>query len=84
MWKELLLIGFFFYVNSLVVMLNVDWFRLYKYFFGFVGVIYLVLFNLFYYERYKLENVIVVGILFGFLELKLIVNIFLELFVKEL
>lgn len=65
-------------------MLNVDWFRLYKYFFGFVGVIYFVLFNLFRYERYKLENIIVVGILFGFLELKLIVNIFLELFVKEL
>lgn len=80
----MLLFGFLLYINSLVVMFNVDWFRLYKYFFGLVGVLYLVLLNFFCYERYKLENIIVVGILFGFLELKFMINIFLELFVWEL
>lgn len=78
------LIGFFLNSNSLVFMFNVDWFRFYKYLLGLVGVVYFVLFNLFRYERYRFENIIVIGILFGFLELKLIVNIFFELFVREL
>lgn len=78
------LIGFFLNSNSLVFMFNVDWFRFYKYLLGLVGVVYFVLFNLFCYERYRFENIIVIGILFGFLELKLIVNIFFESFVREL
>lgn len=78
MWKELSSIGFLSHVNSLAVMLNVDWFRPHKHSPGSVGVIYLVLLNLPRHERYKLENIFVVGILPGPSEPKLTANTFLE------
>lgn len=65
-------------------MLNVDWFRPHKHPPGSVGVIYLVLLNLPHHERYKLENVFVVGILPGPSEPKLTANTSLEPLVKEL
>ena len=83
-WKELSSTGFLSHVNSLAVMLNVDWFRPHKHSPGSVGVIYLVLLNLPRHERYKLENIIVVGILPGPSEPKLTANTFLEPLVKEL
>ena len=75
---------FSFSFNSLAVMLNVDWFRPHKHSPGSVGVTYLVLLNLPCHERYKLENIIVVGILPGPSEPKLTANTFLEPLVKEL
>lgn len=65
-------------------MLNVDWFRPHKHSPGSVGVLYLVLLNLPRHERYKLENIIVVGILPGPSEPKLTANTFLEPPVREL
>ena len=62
-WKELSSTGFLSHINSLAVMLNVDWFRPHKHSPGSVGVLYLVLLSLPRHERYKLENIIVVGIL---------------------
>lgn len=80
-WKELSSSGFLCNINSLAVMLNVDWFRPHKHSPGSVGVIYLVLLNLPRHERYKLENIIVVGVLPGPSEPKLTANTFLELLV---
>ena len=82
-WKELSSCGFLCNINSLAVMLNVDWFRPHKHSPGSVGVIYLVLLNLPWHERYKLENIIVVGVLPGPSEPKLTANTFLEPLVKE-
>ena len=83
-WKELSTSGFLSHINSLAVMLNVDWFRPHKHSPGSVGVLYLVLLNLPRHERYKLENIIVVGILPGPSEPKLTANTFLEPLVQEL
>ena len=83
-WKELSSSGFLCNINSLAVMLNVDWFRPHKHSPGSVGVIYLVLLNLPWHERYKLENIIVVGVLPGPSEPKLTANTFLEPLVQEL
>ena len=83
-WKELSSSGFLCNINSLAVMLNVDWFRPHKHSPGSVGVIYLVLLNLPRHERYKLENIIVVGVLPGPSEPKLTANTFLEPLVQEL
>lgn len=63
--------------------MNVDWFQLFKYSLYSVGVIYLVLMNLFRGERFKRENVIIVGIFLGLGELQSF-NLFLVLVVEEL
>ena len=76
--------GFLSHSSSLAVMLNVDWFRPHKHSPGSVGVVYLVLLNLPRHEKYKLENIIVVGILPGPSQPKLTANTFLEPLVKEL
>ena len=83
-WKELSSNEFLCNINSLAVMLNVDWFRPHKHSPGSVGVIYLVLLNLPRHARYKMENIIVVGILPGPSEPKLTANTFLEPLVQEL
>lgn len=83
-WKELSSSGFLCNMNSLAVILNVDWFRPHKHSPGSVGVIYLVLLNLPRHERYKLENIVVVGVLPGPSEPKLTANTFLEPLVQEL
>ena len=59
-------------------MLNVDWFRPHKHSPGSVGVLYLVLLSLPRHEWYKLENIIVVGILPGPSEPTPFANTFLE------
>ena len=83
-WKELSSTGFLSHINSLAVMLNVDWFRPHKHSPGSVGVLYLVLLSLPRHERYKLENIIVVGILPRPSAPKLTANTFLEPLVREL
>lgn len=82
-WRELSSTGFLSNSNSLAFMLNVDWFRPHKHSPGSVGVVYLVLLNLPRHERYRLENIIVTGILPGPSEPKLTANTFLEPLVRE-
>ena len=84
LWKEMAKDGFLSNLNGLALMLNVDWFKPYKHSPGSVGVIYMVVMNLPRAERYKIENVIVVGILPGPGEPKLTANTFLKPLVEEL
>lgn len=44
----------------------------------------MVLMNLLRIERFKLENVFLVGVIFGLYEFKLNINIYLKFFVVEL
>jgi len=83
-WKELSTTGFLSNKNSLALSLNVDWFQPHKHSPGSVGVLYVVILNLPREERYKLENLIVVGILPGPSEPKLTANTFLKPLVDEL
>lgn len=64
--------------------LNVDWFQPFHHSTYSIGVIYLAILNLPRYERYKPENVVVVGIIPGPHEPKLHINSFLEPLVDEL
>lgn len=85
-WKDFLDFDgdfYFFIVGNLGVMFNVDWFQFYKYINYSCGVIYLVLMNFFWEERFKFENVIIVGIILGFKELKGDINLFFKFFVDE-
>ena len=70
--------------NSLGLILNVDWFNPYKHIQYSVGMIYLVIGNLPRSERYKLENVIIVGVIPRPNEPKKHMNTFLEPLVNEL
>jgi len=70
--------------GNLGVMLNVDWFQPYKHTNHSCGVIYLVLMNLPREERFKPENVIIVGIIPGPKEPKGDINSFLKPLVDEL
>ena len=51
--------------NNLGLILNIDWFNPYKHIEYSIGVLYLVVANLPRSERYKIENVIIVGVLPG-------------------
>lgn len=64
-------------------MMNIDWFQFFKNRNDYlVGVIYFDILNFFRYIRYRLENIIIVGLIFLFKkELKL--NLFLEFIVVE-
>ena len=84
LWKELSKDGFLSNKNGLALMLNVDWFRPHKHSPGSVGVIYMVVLNLPRQDRYKVENVIVVGILPGPGKPKLTANSFLKPLVEDL
>lgn len=86
-WKEFLDSGgekFFSTAANLGVMLNVDWFQPYKHTNHSCGVIYLVLMNLPREERFKTENVILVGIIPGPKEPKGDISSFLKPLVDEL
>ena len=64
--------------------LNVDWFQPFKHSLYSVGALYMVLMNLPRSERFKLENVILVGIIPGPHEPKLTINSYLQPLVAEL
>ena len=70
--------------NNLCLILNLDWFNPFKHIEYSVGVIYLVIANLPRSERYKLENVIIVGTIPGPREPKKHVNFYLKPLVDEL
>ena len=65
-------------------MLNVDWFQPFKHSLYSVGALYMVLMNLPRSERFKPENVLLVGIIPGPHEPKLTINSYLEPLVAEL
>ncbi|KAK3744047.1 hypothetical protein QZH41_011920 [Actinostola sp. cb2023] len=71
-------------LGNLGVMFNVDWFQPYKHTNYSCGVIYLVIMNLPREERFKVENVIIAGIIPGPSEPKLNINSFLQPLVNEL
>ena len=70
--------------NNLALMLNIDWFRPYKHTPYSVGAIYMVVTNLPRSERFKKENVILVGIVPGPSEPPLHMNSYLQPMVDEL
>ena len=67
-WRDFLLVGgepLLAGDRTLAMMLNVDWFQPFKLARYSVGVLYLVIMNLPRHERFKVENVILVGIIPG-------------------
>uniref|UniRef100_A0A1A7YTN3 Transposase domain-containing protein n=1 Tax=Iconisemion striatum TaxID=60296 RepID=A0A1A7YTN3_9TELE len=70
--------------NNFALMLNVDWFQPFKNAPYSVGAIYLVILNLPREERFKEENMILVGLIPGPKEPSLNINVFLDLLVDEL
>ena len=69
---------------NLMVFLNVDWFQPFTHVTDSVGAMYLSIQNLPRSERYKLENVILIGIIPGPKEPKHTINQYLSHLVKEL
>ncbi|XP_030600828.1 uncharacterized protein LOC115790939 [Archocentrus centrarchus] len=70
--------------NNLALMLNVDWFQPFENAPYSVGAIYLVVLNLPREDRFKVENMILVGLIPGPKEPSLNINSFLEPLVDEL
>ena len=70
--------------NNLCLKLNLDWFNPFKHVQYSVGVIYLVVENLPRADRYKLENIIIVGCIPGPKEPKKHINTYLRPLVDEL
>ncbi|XP_077050070.1 uncharacterized protein LOC143696996 [Siphateles boraxobius] len=70
--------------NNFALMMNVDWYQPYKHSPYSVGVIYLVVLNLPREERFKDENMILVGVIPGPKEPKLNMNAYLEPLVDDL
>ena len=70
--------------NNFGLMLNVDWFQPTKHGSDTIGVIYMVVMNLPREERFKPENLIVVGIIPGPKEPKHHINSFLQPLVDDL
>ena len=70
--------------NNFAVGLGCDWFQPYKHVSYSVGVLYLVLFNLPREERFKMENIILVGIIPGPSESKKTMNSYLGPFVRDM
>lgn len=70
--------------RNFAFMLNVDWFQPFKHSVYSVGALYMVLMNLPRAERFKPENVILVGVIPGPHEPKLNINAYLQPLVAEL
>ena len=70
--------------GNLLLMLNVDWFRVYKHSSYSIGMIYLVIQNLPRTLRFKPENILIVGSIPGPHEPKLSINSYLKPMVDEL
>lgn len=72
------------YPGNLCLSLNIDWFNPYKETPYSVGAIYFVIQNLPRMERYKIENVLLVGLIPGPNEPKKNINFFLKPVVSDL
>lgn len=87
LWKDFMHIDgipFLATPNNLCLSINVDWFRVYKHSQYSAGPIYLAVLNLPRNERYKVENIILAGIIPGPKEPKLNINTFLAPLVKDM
>ena len=87
MWRDFLYVGrepLLAAERSLAFMINVDWFQPFKFSRYSVGVIYLVLMNLPRNEQFKVENVILVGVIPGPHEPSRAINTYLSPLVDEL
>ena len=87
LWKEYQVINGQPYLSlpyNYVVALNVDWFKPFSHSKYSLGAIYLVVLNLPREERFKVENVILVGLIPGPREPHLVINSYLYPLVKEL
>ena len=71
-------------MNTLRLMLNVDWFNLFIHNIYLVGVVYLTILNLPRALRFKRENIILYGLIPGRSEPLLNINTYLEPLVKDL
>ena len=69
---------------SYALLINVDWFQPYKHLSYSVGAIYIAILNLPRDVRYKVENVLLIGIMPGPHESKMNINSYLEPLVDEL
>ena len=78
-WKDYLKVP-----GNLLLMLNVDWFRVYKHTSYSIGMIYLVIQNLPRTLRFKPENILIVSSIPGPHEPKLTINSYLKSMVDEL
>lgn len=83
-WKNFNSENFLKHPGNLLLSLNVDWFQPYQRTRYSVGVLYLVILNLPRDQRYKIENVIISGIIPGPKEPKLTMNSFIAPLVQEL
>ena len=70
--------------HAYAFMINVDWFQPYKHLNYSVGAIYLSVFNLPRQSRYKLQNILLVGIIPGPREPELNINEYIDPLVEEL
>jgi len=70
--------------NNLAFVLNIDWFKPFKHIEYSVGVLYLVIANLPRSERYKIENMIIAGVIPGPNEPKKVMNSYLKPLVNDL
>ena len=70
--------------NVFALMLNIDWFKPFKHTPASVGAMYVTIMNLPYDQRFKRENVILLGIIPGPSEPKRDLNDYLHPFIKEL
>ena len=76
--------GFLTHPNSLSLMMNVDWFNPYEEAQYSVGAIYLVVQNLPRHERFKLKNIILVGLIPGPKEPPKLINTYLDPLINDL
>jgi hypothetical protein len=86
-WKDFMYVNgqpFLALPNNYTFMLNVDWFQPFKHSLYSVGALYMVLMNLPRDQRFKAENVMLVGIIPGPHEPKLTINSYLKPLVTEL
>ena len=86
-WKEFQTVDakpFLSLPNNLAIGLGCDWFQPYKHITYSVGVLYLVIFNLPREERFKMENIILLGIIPGPSEPKKVMNSYLGPFVNDM
>ena len=70
--------------HSFAALINVDWFQPYKHLSYSVGVIYLSWFNLPRSQRYKLNNISLIGVIPGSKEPELTLNSYIDQLVSDL
>ena len=83
-WKEFMDNGFFSSPHSYGLILNIDWFQPFEHSLYSIGVIYMAVLNLPRHIRYKVENVIICGLIPGPKEPSQNINSFLEPLIVEL